>query len=133
MKYVQFLDATEAVVIGVFGSPQDPEIYANLGVVEDDDPRYLAYMFPPPNYLALARAERDRLIAYATLKIDPLQDLVDIGESTAEDEALLLLWKKYRAAVGKTETKPGWPENPAWPVPPIPLEAKTSSLDAPLE
>ena len=72
--------------------------------------------------LTLARVERDRLLVYATLRINPLQDDVDNDESTPEGVALLKLWKQYRSAVSKTETKPGWPENPQWPDPPVPLE-----------
>ena len=74
----------------------------------------------------MARFERNRLLAYATLKINPLQDLVDIGEAEDSDEALLLGWKKYRAAVGNTETKPGWPVTPQWPLPPVELESSSS-------
>lgn len=72
--------------------------------------------------LAAARAERDRLLTYATLRINPLQYASDVGEASEEDLALLKLWKKYSVAVSKTETNPGWPESPQWPSPPVPLE-----------
>lgn len=80
---------------------------------------------PPPTpeqLLSAARAERDRLLTYATLRINPLQYAADIDEASDEDLALLKLWKKYSSAVNKTETKPGWPEAPVWPDPPIPIE-----------
>lgn len=76
----------------------------------------------PAEILSAARKERDRLLTYATLRINPLQDDVDNDESTPESAALLTLWKKYRAAVNKTEDKPGWPDTPQWPEPPVPLE-----------
>ena len=72
--------------------------------------------------LVVARAERDRLLTYATLRINPLQYAADLDEASDEDLALLKLWKKYSSAVNKTETKPGWPESPQWPDPPVPLE-----------
>ena len=72
--------------------------------------------------LTLARVERDRLLTYATLRINPLQYAADIDEASEEDLALLKLWKKYSSAVNKTETKPGWPETPQWPETPVPLE-----------
>lgn len=72
--------------------------------------------------LAGARAARDKLLTYATLRINPLQYASDLDEASEEDQALLKLWKKYSSAVNKTETKPGWPEAPAWPEPPIPIE-----------
>lgn len=102
---------------------------------EDDVPEGFGYVpegeplpensNPPPTpeqLLSSARAERDRLLAYATLRIDPLQDDVDNDEATAEGVALLKAWKKYRSAVSKTEDNLGWPESPQWPVPPVPLE-----------
>ncbi len=84
-------------------------------------------MPPPPTplpeeVLAGARIERDRLLTYATLRINPLQDDVDNDESTPEGAALLKLWKQYRSAVNKVETKLGWPDSPQWPEPPVPLE-----------
>lgn len=99
--------------------PSDLYVWSNDGWVVDQAAQHA-------RYLALARTERDRLITYATLRINPLQDEVDNDEATSEDIALLSLWKKYRAAVGKVETKPGWPENPQWPVPPVPLEVNKS-------
>lgn len=77
---------------------------------------------PPEEVLAAARKERDRLLTYATLRINPLQDDVDNDESEPEAAALLKLWKQYRSAINKTETKPGWPDSPQWPEPPVPLE-----------
>ena len=80
----------------------------------------------PEQILAGARQKRDWLLSYATLRINPLQDDVDNGESTPESEALLKSWKQYRSAVNKTQDKPDWPTNPQWPEPPVPLETATS-------
>ena len=90
---------------------------------EDGSP-YLTEPSPPSveQLLSLARAERDRMLSYATLRINPLQYAADLDEASDEDLALLKLWKKYSSAVNKTETKPGWPESPQWPHPPVPLE-----------
>lgn len=76
----------------------------------------------PEEVLATARAERDRLLTYATLRINPIQYAADLDEASEEDLALLKLWKKFSSSVNKTETKPGWPESPKWPDPPVPLE-----------
>ena len=80
---------------------------------------------PPPSVdylLSVARAERDRLLTYATLRINPLQYASDVGEASDEDLALLKAWKKYSVTVSKAEAKPGWPESPEWPDPPVRLE-----------
>lgn len=42
--HVQFEDETEANICTVFCGPQDPEVWANLGEVEQDDPRYVEFM-----------------------------------------------------------------------------------------
>jgi len=59
--------------------------------------------------------ERAGRLAEATSHINPLQDLVDLGEANAEDEAQLLAWRKYRAAVYKVDPQADdivWPTAP---------------------
>lgn len=70
---------------------------------------------PAPTTSAEALAERSARLAHATREIDPLQDLVDLAESTDEDELKLIEWKQYRAAVGKVQTQPGFPGTVVWP------------------
>lgn len=41
--YVQFSDDKKEI-ISVFAGPQDPEVWSNQGEVEEDDPRYIAFM-----------------------------------------------------------------------------------------
>ena len=41
--YVQFSDATETKIISIFGSGQDPTVYANLGILAASDARYAAF------------------------------------------------------------------------------------------
>ncbi|EOZ7424439.1 hypothetical protein ACNSPB_09715 [Yersinia enterocolitica] len=42
--FVDFADNADTVIKSAFGSPQSPEWYHHLGTVDDDDPRYLAFM-----------------------------------------------------------------------------------------
>ncbi|WP_411390687.1 tail fiber assembly protein [Pseudomonas sp. MPB23] len=102
----------------------EADVPEGWGFVKDGDPLPETVEAPPTaeQLLAAARTERDRLLAYATLRINPLQYAADLDEASDEDLALLKLWKKYSSAVNKTETKPGWPESPQWPDPPVPLE-----------
>ena len=44
MKYVQYSDKTKTEIIVAFSCPQDGEAYPNQGVVEDEDPLYLAFI-----------------------------------------------------------------------------------------
>lgn len=72
----------------------------------------------PPMTAEQALAERNRLMAYATTQIAPLQDAVDMVEATPAEEALLLAWKQYRLAVSRTSTSAGWPSAVQWPAMP---------------
>lgn len=72
---------------------------------------------PPPYVPTLAelQAQRDALLALATLRIAPLQDAVDVDEATAAEVALLTAWKKYRIALNRLDltTQPvAWPDAP---------------------
>lgn len=108
-------------MVVAFEGDEIPEGWGFVGAgdpIPDPTPAPLT----PDQLLVAARAERDRLLTYATLRINPLQYAADLDEASDEDLALLKLWKKYSSAVNKTETKPGWPESPQWPDPPVPLE-----------
>lgn len=48
MKHVQFKDTSNEVVIASFGCEQDPDVYPNLGVIQEDDPRYVAFLETMP-------------------------------------------------------------------------------------
>ena len=50
--------------------------------------------------------------------IGALQDAVDLGEATPEEEAKLLEWKRYRIALIRVPNQPGYPLEITWPVVP---------------
>lgn len=43
--YVQFKDSKKDFIVARFAGPQDDEAYPNQGKVEEDDPRYLDFLF----------------------------------------------------------------------------------------
>lgn len=63
-----------------------------------------------------ALVNRDELLSVAALRIAPLQDAVDIGVSTLEDEALLVAWKRYRVELNRIDKSPDFPHRIVWPV-----------------
>lgn len=67
-------------------------------------------------YTAIAESQKVRLLDTATLKINPLQDAVDLGIATDDEKTQLLAWKKYRVSVNRVDTS----EAPdiTWPVAP---------------
>lgn len=65
-----------------------------------------------------AFATRDELIRQATTRIAPLQDAVDLGDATADDEVSLRKWKQYRVAVNRADQQAGFPATIDWPIAP---------------
>lgn len=73
---------------------------------------------PPPTAEQLATAalmKRDRLLRDAATRIAPLQDAVDLGVATDEEDAKLLAWKRYRVALNRIDQQPGYPSDVVWP------------------
>lgn len=77
--------------------------------------------FPLPTTAELsaaALAQRDRLLQVATIRINPLQDAVDLDDATTEEVALLKKWKQYRVALNRIEQQATFPSTIEWPVTP---------------
>ncbi len=64
--------------------------------------------------LRQAEETKSRLLQMASEKIAPLQDAVDLGLATDDENAQLDEWKKYRVLVNRVDTlNPDWPEKPS--------------------
>ncbi|MBO9647348.1 MAG: tail fiber assembly protein [Variovorax sp.] len=74
---------------------------------------------PPPQPPVLTAdqvlAQRDGLLANASLRIAPLQDAVDLDEATAVELAALKAWKQYRVALSRVDQQAGFPIAVDWP------------------
>ncbi len=74
---------------------------------------------PTRDQLATAAlAQRDALLAFATLRIAPLQDASDLDLATGPEMARLVAWKRYRVDLNRIELQSGFPSSIAWPVAP---------------
>lgn len=66
--------------------------------------------------VAEAEQMKTTLLAEAAMVIDPLQDAVDMGIATDEEQSLLPVWKKYRVMVRRVDVSLApviaWPEKP---------------------
>lgn len=60
--------------------------------------------YTPDELTVQAEQKKQRLLANAAKAIAPLQDAVDIGEATSEEEAKLKVWKKFRVGVNRVDT-----------------------------
>lgn len=116
-----------------YKAPENGEVFeysgedVEKGVVRDGlvamtEAEVEGHLAPPvlsPEQLAdIALNERDERLAVAALRIAPLQDAVDIGEVSEEEEQSLLAWKRYRVAVNRISQQPGFPASIDWPGPP---------------
>lgn len=63
---IQFADSTEQTIVAYFSCPQDPDAWPNQGTVEDNDPRYIAFINPPETLAQKAAALLSSGIAIAS-------------------------------------------------------------------
>jgi len=89
-----------------------------ISIIVGEDGKLQAAPPPPPSAeetMANNASRRDWLMGDATQKIAPLQDAVDLGMATPEEEAALLAWKRYRVELNRMDLT----LNPVtWPTPP---------------
>jgi hypothetical protein len=120
MKYVQFTDSTETTIVSVFGSPQDQTVFPNQGTVEDDDPRYLAFMDPSSTPAAILQAKIDKkaaLLTEASQAMTPVFLALQLGDATDNETVQAKAWRAYYnslVAVDVTVSSPAWPTPPAF-------------------
>lgn len=73
---------------------------------------------PPTKELSILFAEQKKssLMAESTVSIDPLNDAVDLGMATSEEELRLREWRKYRVLLSRVDTSTApdiiWPVKP---------------------
>lgn len=67
---------------------------------------------------AAVAVTRDQLLQNAGLRIAPLQDAVDLGDATAEEQAQLVAWKQYRIALNRVTQQDSYPQAVTWPTSP---------------
>lgn len=75
------------------------------------------YPAPTAEQLAvIAASEKAKLLALATIAIDPLQDAADLEIATDKEAASLKAWKTYRVMVNRIDTSKApnidWPKAP---------------------
>lgn len=75
------------------------------------------YPAPTAEQLAvMAASEKAKLLALATIAIDPLQDAADLEIATDKEAASLKAWKTYRVMVNRIDTSKApnidWPKAP---------------------
>ncbi|WP_083827849.1 tail fiber assembly protein [Achromobacter insuavis] len=65
--------------------------------------------------VAAAIASRDALLAQAALRIDPLNDAVQLGIATEKEHTALAAWRLYRVNVARIDVEADlqtWPSKP---------------------
>lgn len=99
-KLIEGQSAGKIISVNEYGQPvlADPELPENEKPVQE------------------AESRKSGLLQAASDAIVPLQDAVDLDIATAEENALLLAWKKYRVLINRVDTSKApdidWPEVP---------------------
>lgn len=90
-----------------------------------DEGEWFSLELPPDPVVPLeqreeaARVLRDGYLTTAAVRIAPLQDAVDLGSASADEQSLLALWKRYRVDLGRIEQQAGFPDDIDWPSEPV--------------
>jgi hypothetical protein len=114
-----YLDADPAALLALPGDFDINQSTDGWYVIDGALSRVAPPAPPPlPPTDAQVLAQRDALLAEATLRIAPLQDAVDLDEATVEEAALLRKWKKYRVDLSRIEQQAGFPAAVQWPAMP---------------
>jgi hypothetical protein len=69
--------------------------------------------------IAQAISWRDALLRSAAMRMAPLQDAMDLGDATADEQEQLRVWKNYRVQLNRIEQQPGFPNSIEWPESPF--------------
>lgn len=125
MRYVQFESSEELKIISVFGSPQDEQYWPNQGVVEDNDPRYMAFIDPGSTVEGLAEAarmERDSLLRSVydpgiNMALRALR-MATTPEEQSYAEGKVIELDNYAQALEDIPEQPGFPQAINWPTAP---------------
>lgn len=118
MKFVQFSDASQTVVVSVFGCVQDETFFPNQGEVEDDDPRYLQFINPQPTpeqILAAKQAQKTDLLNSASIAMTPIYLALQLGEASDSVTVSAKAWRAYYVALQAVDITV---DTPVWPTPP---------------
>ncbi len=125
----QFVQIIDNKVTALFSCFQDPDVWPGVIEVEDDDPRYVAFINPPPDLLAinsavlqsanqLAAAQKTALAN----RIGVIKDAIEFEEATPAElaelpvrETQLTAWKRYAVLLGRVTAQAGWYATVVWP------------------
>ncbi|MFF3703888.1 tail fiber assembly protein [Pseudomonas qingdaonensis] len=110
----QYRAAVEGMVEGMVVS-----IEGGFSVEFPPQPEQPSEAPPTPAELrVVALAQRDALMAVAATRMAPLQYAVDLGDATADEEAMLAAWKRYSVDLNRIEQQETFPDQIDWPVSP---------------
>lgn len=105
--YVQFKDDSLTDILAVLGGPQDPANCPHQATLEDDDPRYLAFI----NARVIGKIKGRR---FDLLSSCDWTDLPNCPLSTAKKAE----WAAYRQALRDITNQTGFPSTIVWPTQP---------------
>jgi hypothetical protein len=112
---IQFADGILTITTALTGETLDLAHSITLHLSVEEAPPVPE---PPIDPGVAAQEQLSRLRTLADSTIAPLQDAVDIGESTDEEVIALKAWKKFRIALTRAPAQAGYPQSIDWPMTP---------------
>lgn len=112
--YVKFSDSTQVAIETVFACPQNFEGMQNLGEVDEQDPRYLAFLEAFNSYAqadpeAAERVWRDAEIVRVAWLRDRHRDEVELGGETS------ITAEQYAELLAYLQALRDWPQSADFP------------------
>lgn len=106
-------------VVYALNPDEDPVMWLDMKVTEisEDEADILRQpKLTQAQRIEIAEEQKQYLLSEAAESIAPLQDAVDLGMATPEEEVLLREWKKYRVMLNRVDTSLApditWPQKP---------------------
>lgn len=117
MEMIYFKDPKDNSVWAYEHDVPKTEVKSRLVRITEEEAE--AITNPPPTKERLieqAEDEKQYLMSEATAAISPLNDAVDFGMATPEEDLTLKKWRKYRVLLNRVDTSTApdiiWPEKP---------------------
>jgi hypothetical protein len=107
--YAQFSDASETAIVSVFANAQDPTVYPNQGTIESTDPRYLAFVNPPPTPATIAAAALNAGLAVTSTSAPAVDGTYALDPATQSKIAAMVLTIQVNGTFPNAMTTYPWP------------------------
>jgi hypothetical protein len=106
---VQFADSTDTTIVSYFACPQDPAVWPNQAAIDSADPRYLAFLNPPPTPATIAAAALSAGLAVTSTSTPAVNGTYALDPVTQSKIAAMVLTIQVNGTFPNSMTAYPWP------------------------